>query len=94
MKAGVELEKGAARRQTLGARKLGPALPKALEAEVMGEVPPAIEDVLRDDLVSALVNLGYHQQAIDKVLDKVLKDQEAPKFEDALRACLRELARA
>ena len=69
-------------------------LPKALEAEVMGEVPPAIEDVLRDDLVSALVNLGYHQQAIDKVLDKVLKDQEAPKFEDALRACLRELARA
>ena len=69
-------------------------LPKALEAKVAGEVPPAVEDVLHDDLVSALVNLGYHQQAIDKVLENVLKDQQTPKFEDALRAALRELARA
>ena len=68
-------------------------LPKALEAEVAGEVSPAVEEVLHDDLVSALVNLGYHQQAIDRVLENVLKDQQAPKFEDALRAALRELAR-
>ena len=68
-------------------------LPKALEAEVAGEVPPSVEAVFHDDLVSALVNLGYHQQAIDRVLENVLKDQQAPKFEDALRAALRELAR-
>jgi Holliday junction resolvasome RuvABC DNA-binding subunit len=61
---------------------------------VSGTAPPAKEDVLRDDLVSALANLGYHQQAIDKVLEKVLKDKDALKFEDALRAALRELARA
>ena len=69
-------------------------LPKTMEAEVSGTSPPAKEDVLRDDLVSALANLGYHQQAIDKVLEKVLKDKDALKFEDALRAALRELARA
>ena len=69
-------------------------LPKTMEAEVSGTPPPAKEDVLRDDLVSALANLGYHQQAIDKVLEKVLKDKDALKFEDALRAALRELARA
>ena len=69
-------------------------LPKTMEAEVSGTAPPAKEDVLRDDLVSALANLGYHQQAIDKVLEKVLKDKDALKFEDALRAALRELARA
>jgi Holliday junction DNA helicase RuvA len=69
-------------------------LPKVLVAEVAGSVPPASEDLLRDDLVSALANLGYHQQAIDKVLERVLKDQPAPQFEDALRAALRELARA
>jgi Holliday junction DNA helicase RuvA len=69
-------------------------LPKTMAAEVSGTAPPAKEDVLRDDLVSALANLGYHQQAIDKVLEKVLKDKDALKFEDALRAALRELARA
>jgi len=29
-------------------------------------------DALRDDLVSALINLGYHRQAIDKTLERLL----------------------
>ena len=33
-------------------------------------------------------------RAIDKVLEKVLKDKDPLKFEDALRGALRELARA
>ena len=33
---------------------------------------PSPADALRDDLVSALANLGYHRQAIDKALDKLL----------------------
>ena len=37
-------------------------LPKAIEAS-----PASPADSLRDDLVSALANLGYHRQAIDKV---------------------------
>jgi Holliday junction DNA helicase RuvA len=55
---------------------------------------PAAPDVLRDDLVSALVNLGYHRSAVDKVLDTQLGGDERPRFEAALRAALRELARA
>lgn len=55
---------------------------------------PAPGDALRDDLVSALVNLGYHRTAVDKVLDRLLGGDEAPRFEAALRAALKELARA
>jgi Holliday junction DNA helicase RuvA len=64
-------------------------LPKAIEA-----TPGAPEDSLREDLVSALGNLGYHRQAIEKVLDKMLPGNGQPRFEDVLRAALKELSRA
>jgi holliday junction DNA helicase RuvA len=70
-------------------------LPKALEALAGAMPPPLPGDALRDDLVSALVNLGYHRQAIDRALDAVLGEGgagEAPRFEAALRAALKELA--
>lgn len=54
----------------------------------------AAADVLRDDLLSALLNLGYHRSAVDKVLDKLLASDERPSFEAALRVALKELARA
>ena len=49
------------------------------------------EDQLRADLVSALLNLGYHRAAAEKGIDKVLKRLPDPNFEDALRQTLREL---
>jgi Holliday junction DNA helicase RuvA len=55
---------------------------------------PSPTDALRDDLVSALVNLGYHRSAVDKVLDTQLAGGERPRFETALRSALKELARA
>ncbi len=64
-------------------------LPKAIEA-----TPATPADSMRDDLVSALGNLGYHRQAIDKVLDKLLSGPTETKFADALRAALKELSRA
>lgn len=69
-------------------------LPKAIEAS-----PGTPEDSLREDLVSALANLGYHRQSIDKVLDKLLagKGQSAgtaARFEDVLRSALKDLSRA
>jgi Holliday junction DNA helicase RuvA len=67
-------------------------LPKAIEA-----APATAADSMREDLVSALVNLGYHRQAIDKTVDKLLTGAaagEAPRFEDVLRAALKELSRA
>ncbi|MGE0393250.1 MAG: Holliday junction branch migration protein RuvA [Vicinamibacterales bacterium] len=46
---------------------------------------------VRDDLLSALVNLGYHRAAADKALDAVLAAAPDAPFEQALRAALREL---
>jgi Holliday junction resolvasome RuvABC DNA-binding subunit len=44
-------------------------------------------------VLSALVNLGYQRNAVEKTVDKVLKAGEADDFESVLRAVLRELAR-
>ena len=63
-------------------------LPKAIDAAAS----PA--DSLRDDLISALSNLGYHRQAIDKVIDKLPDGKDEPRFEDVLRAALKDLSRA
>jgi Holliday junction DNA helicase RuvA len=66
-------------------------LPKALP-----QAPASPADALREDLVSALANLGYHRQAIDKVLDKVLSAsaKATARFEDALRSALKGLSGA
>ncbi len=52
---------------------------------------PAGPARVRDDLLSALVNLGYHRTAADKALDAVLASAPDAPFEQALRAALREL---
>lgn len=69
-------------------------LPKAMEAIATGAAPPAAVDELRDDLTSTLTHLGYHRQAIDKTLDRLLKDQKDADFQDTLRAALKDLSRA
>ncbi len=56
--------------------------------------PPPPADALRDDLVSALVNLGYHRSAVDKVLDRQLSAGDPPPFDAALRAALKDLSRS
>lgn len=69
-------------------------LPKAMEAVATGAAPPAPVDELRDDLTSTLINLGYHRQAIDKAIDRLLKDKPDADFQDILRAALKDLSRA
>ncbi len=64
-------------------------LPKTIEAST-----GSAADAVRDDLVSALANLGYHRQAIDKSLDKLLNSKDEQRFEDVLRAALKDLSRA
>ena len=64
-------------------------LPKTIDAS-----PASPADSEREDLASALANLGYHRQAIDKVLDKLLGGKGDRKFEDVLRAALKDLSRA
>jgi Holliday junction DNA helicase RuvA len=56
---------------------------------------PASEgDRLRDDLLSALQNLGYHRPLAEKAVDAALGAGGEPTFEAALKAALRELMRS
>jgi Holliday junction DNA helicase RuvA len=48
---------------------------------------------LRDDLLSALLNLGYHRPVAEKAVDATLKTNGAPTLEQALKTALRELMR-
>jgi Holliday junction DNA helicase RuvA len=62
---------------------------------VPGAAPgrPAAPVPLRDDLLSALLNLGYHRPAAEKAVDRSLRADAAASFESALRTALKELAR-
>lgn len=54
---------------------------------------PSASDRLRDDLASALQNLGYHRPLAQKAIDAALTTSGEPTFEHALKAALRELMR-
>jgi Holliday junction DNA helicase RuvA len=58
-----------------------------------GPVPESMADRVRDDLLSALQNLGYHRPLAEKAVDAALKSSSDAGFEDALKAALRELMR-
>jgi Holliday junction DNA helicase RuvA len=49
------------------------------------------ESRLRDDLLSALQNLGYHRPLAEKAVDAALAAGAEPTFETALKGALREL---
>jgi Holliday junction DNA helicase RuvA len=71
-------------------------LPRAatLAPAAAGAPPPP--SALRDDVVSALVNLGYHRPLAEKAADaavKTLGPSPDAGFERALRQALRELAK-
>ncbi len=48
---------------------------------------------LRDDVVSALVNLGYQRPAVEKAVESALKADGDHSFESTLRQALRQLSR-
>jgi Holliday junction DNA helicase RuvA len=62
-------------------------------------MPTAIEEqasapsVLRDDVLSALMNLGYHRPLAEKAVDSAVKATVGGDFERTLKQALRELAR-
>ena len=61
--------------------------------EITADQQPPSGDELRDDLVSALENLGYHRPVAEKAVDAVRARNGATNFEDALKGALRELMR-
>ena len=59
-----------------------------------GPSSPALAgESLRTDVLSALVNLGYHRPLAEPALDAALKTPGAATFEQTLKQALRELAR-
>jgi Holliday junction resolvasome RuvABC DNA-binding subunit len=48
---------------------------------------------LRDDVLSALVNLGYHRPLSEKAVDAAVKATPDGGFEQTLKHALRELAK-
>jgi Holliday junction resolvasome RuvABC DNA-binding subunit len=48
---------------------------------------------VRDDVLSALTNLGYQRHGVEKTVDAVLRRTESPEFEPLLREILRELSK-
>jgi Holliday junction DNA helicase RuvA len=76
------------------AERIGLELRDKLPA-AMAEATPASDggaDVLRDDLISALLNLGYQQAAADKAAGAALEAGEKA-FEPALKDALKRLAK-
>jgi len=66
-------------------------------AELAGGVPAADDtdappDDVRDDVLSALANLGYQRAAAERAVDKVLRQADVREFETVLREALRALA--
>jgi Holliday junction DNA helicase RuvA len=48
---------------------------------------------LRSDVLSALINLGYHRPLAERAVDATIKTSSAGSFEDILKQALRELSR-
>lgn len=71
------------------ALELKDRLPKGLQVDVMK--PRAPEEELKDDVLSALLNLGYQRAAAEKVTDKAVADGGS--FQDVLKRALRALAK-
>ena len=67
-----------------------PELLARVEEPAQGEVSEsALETALRDDLVSALLNLGYQRSQVDQAVREALKNLTNPSFESALKGALR-----
>jgi Holliday junction DNA helicase RuvA len=58
-----------------------------------GDADAAPGGGLRDDVVSALMNLGYQRAAAEKAVDAEIKKSAGAEFQDVLRATLRGLMR-
>jgi holliday junction DNA helicase RuvA len=64
-------------------------MPQAPQPAVPGTDEGAPQDRRRDDLLSAMTNLGYQRQVAEKAIDAALKKMPDAEFEQVLRAVLR-----
>jgi Holliday junction DNA helicase RuvA len=66
-------------------------LSAALQSTPAGAASAAPGEQLRDDLLSALVNLGYQRHVAERAIERTLKESAHGGFEEALRDVLRGL---
>ena len=64
-----------------------------LPAEVAASPAAASSETLRTDVLSALMNLGYHRPLAERAVDAALKHGTGTTFEGVLKHALRELAK-
>lgn len=79
------------------AERIGLEMKDRLPAAVATTEAPAqtsAADQVRDDLLSALVNLGYHRPLAEKAIDKALAAGPDGSFEQLLKTALKGLMRA
>lgn len=79
--------KKTAERLVLELKDKMPAIAEPREAAVA--TPP---NSIKDDLLSALGNLGYSRGEVERGVDRALKDEPEGRFEDLLRLSLRVLS--
>ena len=78
------------------AERIGLELKDKMAAFLRAEgaaTPASAGDALRTDVLSALMNLGYHRPLAERALDAALKIDGPATFEHTLKHALRELAR-
>jgi Holliday junction DNA helicase RuvA len=68
-------------------------LPRVRVAAAAADEPAAGAATVRDDVLSALVNLGYHRPLAEKAVAAALKSAPDVGFERTLKQALRELAK-
>ena len=64
-----------------------------LPAEMVTTPADAADETLRTDVLSALMNLGYHRPLAERAVDAAFKKSAGSSFESLLKHALRELAR-
>lgn len=62
-------------------------------ADMTGSPAAAANETLRNDLLSALMNLGYHRPFVERALDTAIRAVPDGPFEHTLKYALRELAK-
>jgi holliday junction DNA helicase RuvA len=68
-------------------------LPATMAASEQARAEVSRDDQLRDDLMSALLNLGYQRAVAEKAIEKVVNAGGELRFEQALKDVLRALMR-
>jgi Holliday junction DNA helicase RuvA len=72
--------------------KVATILPPGLEEPAGTSAAANSGEAMREDIISALVNLGYQKAQAERALNAVLKQTPDAKFETALKSALRNLA--